>query len=265
MTCLIVDDEPLAVKLLESMVARTPDLDLRGSFTDSIAALEALQREPVDLLFLDIQMPDLNGMELAHAIDNRRTRVIFTTAFKDYAYESYEVNALDFLLKPIRYVKFQAAIEKARRVIAQFEEFERFERFESSPSNPSTLSNSSNFSNPSNPSNPSTPQSVFLRIDGELRQLSLQRLIYVEGMKDYLKFHIEGERTPWVTHLTLSAAEELLPASQFMRIHRSYIISLSHIRSIDRNDCVYIADQIIRVTDAYKEAFSRYVELHVAK
>lgn len=261
MTCLIVDDEPLAVKLIESMVARTPDLDLRGSFTDSIAALEALQREPVDLLFLDIQMPDLNGMELAHAIDNRRTRVIFTTAFKDYAYESYEVNALDFLLKPIRYVKFQAAIEKARRVIAQFEEFESLKGLMGSnglevPPAPSNLSN---------PSNSSTPQSVFLRIDGELRQLSLQRLIYVEGMKDYLKFHIEGERTPWVTHLTLSAAEELLPSSQFMRIHRSYIISLSHIRSIDRNDCVYIADQIIRVTDAYKEAFSRYVEQHVAK
>ena len=261
MTCFIVDDEPLAVKLIESMVARTPDLDLRGSFTDSIAALEALQREPVDLLFLDIQMPDLNGMELAHAIDNRRTRVIFTTAFKDYAYESYEVNALDFLLKPIRYVKFQAAIEKARRVIAQFEEFESLKGLMGSnglevPPAPSNLSN---------PSNSSTPQSVFLRIDGELRQLSLQRLIYVEGMKDYLKFHIEGERTPWVTHLTLSAAEELLPSSQFMRIHRSYIISLSHIRSIDRNDCVYIADQIIRVTDAYKEAFSHYVELHVAK
>lgn len=271
MTCFIVDDEPLAVKLIESMVARTPDLELRGSFTDSIAALEALQRETVDLLFLDIQMPDLNGMELAHAIDNHRTRIIFTTAFKDYAFESYEVNALDFLLKPIRYVKFQAAIDKARQHFAA-------ESLKSSmgskglnsskglnvlldPSNPSNLSNSSN---PSNLSNSSTPSTLFLRIDGELRQLSLQRLIYVEAMKDYLKFYIEGERSPWVTHLTLSAAEELLPSSQFMRIHRSYIISLSHIRSIDRNDCVYIADQIIRVTDAYKEAFSRYVEQHVA-
>lgn len=265
MTCFIVDDEPLAVKLIESMVARTPDLELRGSFTDSIAALEALQRETVDLLFLDIQMPDLNGMELAHAIDNHRTRIIFTTAFKDYAFESYEVNALDFLLKPIRYVKFQAAIDKARQHFAA----ESLKNLVDSkvPLDPSTSSNPStpsNSSNPSNPSNSSTPSTLFLRIDGELRQLSLQRLIYVEAMKDYLKFYIEGERSPWVTHLTLSAAEELLPSSQFMRIHRSYIISLSHIRSIDRNDCVYIADQIIRVTDAYKEAFSRYVEQHVA-
>lgn len=265
MTCFIVDDEPLAVKLIESMVARTPDLELRGSFTDSIAALEALQRETVDLLFLDIQMPDLNGMELAHAIDNHRTRIIFTTAFKDYAFESYEVNALDFLLKPIRYVKFQAAIDKARQHFAA-------ESLKNSMGSEglkgSNSSKGSNVlldpSNPSNLSNSSTPSTLFLRIDGELRQLSLQRLIYVEAMKDYLKFYIEGERSPWVTHLTLSAAEELLPSSQFMRIHRSYIISLSHIRSIDRNDCVYIADQIIRVTDAYKEAFSRYVEQHVA-
>ena len=121
MTCMIVDDEPLAVKLLETFVGRTADLELKGSFTDSIEALDVLAREPVDLLFLDIQMPDLNGMELAHAIDTERTRVIFTTAFKDYAFESYEVNALDFLLKPIRYIKFQAAIEKARNYFAMKE------------------------------------------------------------------------------------------------------------------------------------------------
>lgn len=226
---MIVDDEPLAVRLLESMVGRVADLELCGSYTDSIAALEALQQDPVDLLFLDIQMPDLNGMELAHAIDSHQTRIIFTTAFKDYAFESYEVNALDFLLKPIRYVKFQAAIEKAREYFG-------------------------------NPSNPTAPTSIFLRIDGELRQVQLDQLLYVEGMKDYLKFHVEGERSPWITHMTMSAAEELLPPSQFMRIHRSYIIGLNHIRSIDRNDCVYIGEQIIRVTEAYKEAFNRYLE-----
>ena len=243
---MIVDDEPLAVRLLETMVNRTPDLELKGSFTDSIAALESLQQEPVDLLFLDIQMPDLNGMELAHAIDNKRTRVIFTTAFKDYAFESYEVNALDFLLKPIRYVKFQSAIEKAREYHVMRE--------------PENLPPTSETPVSSDSATSSTPTSIFLRIDGELRQLQLDRLLCVEGMKDYVKFHIECERSPWVTHMTMSAAEELLPASQFMRVHRSYIISLSHIRRIDRNDCVYIGDQIIRVTDAYKEAFSKFVQ-----
>ena len=240
MTCMIVDDEPLAVKLLETFVGRTADLELKGSFTDSIEALDVLAREPVDLLFLDIQMPDLNGMELAHAIDTERTRVIFTTAFKDYAFESYEVNALDFLLKPIRYIKFQAAVEKARNYFAMKE------------------SANTAASQPSLPSN-KEDDFIFLRADGELHQISLARILYVEGMKDYLKFFIEGERKPIITHMTMTAAEEMLPEAGFMRINRSYIISLSHIRSIDRNDCVYIGEQIIRVTEAYKEQFNQYI------
>ena len=245
MTCIIVDDEPLAVKLLESFVARTPDLELLGSYTDSIAALDALRSNPSDLLFLDIQMPDLNGMELAHAIDTHRTRVIFTTAFKDYAFESYEVNALDFLLKPIRFIKFQAAIEKARELFAPVPQ-------------PSTESKETVVT-----AQPGSTNSIFLKVDGELRRISLDKIIYVEGMKDYLKFSIEGEKTPLVTHLTLSAAEEMLPNSLFMRINRSYIISLQHIRSIDRNDCVYIGDQIIRVTEAYRETFMTYITKHL--
>ena len=111
-SCMIVDDEPLAVKLLESFVAKTPQLKLLGSFTDSVEAINAIKEQQPDLLFLDIQMPDLNGMELAHMIPST-TRIIFTTAFKEYAFESYEVKALDFLLKPIRYNKFMAAVEKA--------------------------------------------------------------------------------------------------------------------------------------------------------
>ena len=110
---MIVDDEPLAVKLLESFVAKTPDLELLGSFTDSVEAINAIKEEKPQLLFLDIQMPDLSGMELAHMLP-AGTKVIFTTAFKEYAFESYEVSALDFLLKPIRYNKFIAAVEKAR-------------------------------------------------------------------------------------------------------------------------------------------------------
>ncbi len=110
LTCIIVDDEPLAVKLMESFVAKTPDLELLASFTDSVEAINAVKEQKPNLLFLDIQMPDLNGMELAHMIPTD-TRVIFTTAFKEYAFESYEVSALDFLLKPIRYNKFMVAVE----------------------------------------------------------------------------------------------------------------------------------------------------------
>ena len=242
---MIVDDEPLAVKLLESFVGRTSDLELKGSFTDSIEALDVLTNEPVDLLFLDIQMPDLNGMELAHAIDNDRTRVIFTTAFKDYAFESYEVNALDFLLKPIRYIKFQAAVEKARQYFA--------------------LKESAKASASMSEESGDKDDFIFLRADGELHQIALARILYVEGMKDYLKFYIEGERKPVITHMTMTAAEEMLPATCFMRINRSYIISLSRIRSIDRNDCVYIGEQIIRVTDAYKEQFDQYISKRTSR
>ena len=114
LTCIIVDDEPLAVRLLETFVNKTPELELLASFTDSVEAINAVKQHAPNLLFLDIQMPDLNGMELAHMIP-QETRIIFTTAFKEYAFESYEVSALDFLLKPIRYNKFLAAIEKARQ------------------------------------------------------------------------------------------------------------------------------------------------------
>lgn len=248
MTCFIIDDEPLAVRLLESFVSRTPDLELRGSYTDSIEALTALQQSPVDLLLLDIQMPDLNGMELAHAIDTERTRVIFTTAFRDYAFESYEVNALDFLLKPIRYAKFQAAIEKARQYFALKAAATSAPAADAATASAEAANTQEDLS------------SIFLRADGELHQVSLDRILYVEGMKDYLKFYLEGERSPLVTHMTMQAAEQMLPSSLFMRIHRSYIISLTHIRSIDRNDCVYIGEQIIRVTEGYRAGFQSYLD-----
>ena len=227
LSCIIVDDEPLAVKLLESFVCRTPDLQLLGSFTDSVEAINAIKEQKPNLLFLDIQMPDLNGMELAHMIPSE-TRVIFTTAFKEYAFESYEVRALDFLLKPIRYNKFIAAVEKAKEWFS-----------------PSTLI---------------PPRTIFLKVDGEYRQVSLDKILYVSGLKDYVMFYLEGERKPLVTHLTMKSVEDMLPAQQFMRVHRSYIVALDKIRSVDRNDCIYIGDEIIRVTDAFKDTFDQFLQ-----
>ena len=240
-TCIIVDDEPLAVKLLESFVAKTSNLELLGSFTDSVEAINAIREQQPQLLFLDIQMPDLNGMELAHMVPEG-TKVIFTTAFKEYAFESYEVSALDFLLKPIRYNKFIAAVEKAQ---------EWFMHSQPQPANISPLT--------SHPS-PLTKTSMFIRVDGELRQISFEHILYVEGMKDYVRFHIEGERLPLTTHMTMKAVEDALPQDTFMRINRSYIVRLDKIRTVDRNLCVYIGEEIIRVTDAYREAFERYVQ-----
>ena len=224
LSCIIVDDEPLAVKLLESFVNKTPDLELLGSYTDSVEAINAVRNLQPNLLFLDIQMPDLNGMQLAHMLPES-TKVIFTTAFKEYAFESYEVSAIDFLLKPIRYNKFIAAVEKARRTITAN----------------------------------SNKTSMFIRVDGELRQISFESILFVEGMKDYVRFHLEGERIPLTTHMTMKAVEDVLPTDTFMRINRSYIVRLDKIRTVDRNLCVYIGEEIIRVTEAYREAFESYV------
>ena len=238
---MIVDDEPLAVKLLESFVAKTPELTLLGSFTDSVEAINAIKEQNPKLLFLDIQMPDLNGMELSHMLPES-TKVIFTTAFKEYAFESYEVSAIDFLLKPIRYNKFIAAVEKAR----QWFDLREKGAAKSEPSAQVATANSNK-------------TSMFIRVDGELRQISFDSILFVEGMKDYVRFHLEGERIPLTTHMTMKAVEDVLPTDTFMRINRSYIVRLDKIRTVDRNLCVYIGEEIIRVTEAYREAFESYV------
>jgi len=234
LTCIIVDDEPLAVKLLASYAEKTSELQLLATFTDSINALNAVREQKPDLLFLDIQMPNLDGMELAHSLPEE-THVVFTTAFKEYAFESYEVNAVDFLLKPVRYNKFLAAIEKARKQLAPKE----------SP----------------RPSTPS-PATVFIRVDGEWRNISVEHIVYVNGMKDYVMFYLEGEQKPLITHLTMKAVEEMLPSDKFLRIHRSYIVAIGKIRKIDRNDCIYIGNEIIHVPDGYLQTVRDFIDRH---
>ena len=232
LTCMIVDDEPLAVRLLESYVEKTPDLQLLASYTDSITAINAVKEQKPDLLFLDIQMPNLDGMELAHSLP-AETRVIFTTAFKEYAFESYEVNALDFLLKPIRYNKFLNAVEKAKK--------------QKLPQKEAILS--------------STQQNtVFIRVDGEWRNVVIDKIIYVSCIKDYVMFYLDDETRPLITHLTMKAVEQMLPSEKFLRIHRSYIVAIDKIRKIDRNDCVYIGKEIIHVPDGYQQAFQNFIE-----
>lgn len=230
LTCIIVDDEPLAVRLLVSYAEKTPDLKLLASFTDSISAINAIKAQQPDLLFLDIQMPNIDGMELAHSLPES-TRVVFTTAFKEYAFESYEVNALDFLLKPVRYNKFLAAVEKARKQLQ-----------------------------PSPTPQPQQPNTVFIRVDGEWRNVAVEQIIYVNGMKDYVMFYLDGEPKPLVTHLTMKAVEEMLPRDRFLRIHRSYIIAVDKIQKVDRNDCVYIGREIIHIPDGYLQTFKSFME-----
>ena len=229
-TCIIVDDEPLAVRLLESYVEKTPDLELMASFTDSINAINAIKTQKPDLIFLDIQMPNIDGMELAHSLPEE-TRVIFTTAFKEYAFESYEVNALDFLLKPIRYNKFLAAVEKARKLHQQ----------------PSALQ-------------PQQPNTIFIRVDNEWRNVTIDQITYVNGMKDYVMFYLDNEPKPLVTHLTMKAVEEMLPKEKFLRVHRSYIVAVDKIQKVDRNDCIYICKEIIHIPDGYLQTFRQFLQ-----
>ena len=237
MTCIIVDDEPLAVRQLAAYAERTPDLQLLDTFTDSIAAINAVKEQKPDLLFLDIQMPNINGMELARNLP-AQTRVVFTTAFKEYAFESYEVNALDFLLKPIRYTKFLESVEKAQQWFGK----------EKKPETTATAL-----------------PSIFIRVDGELRNIPVERITYVSGMKDYVMFYLDGERKPLVTHLTMKAVEEMLPSQLFMRVHRSYIIAVDKIRKVDRNDCIYIGDEIIHIPDGYLAAFKAFIQSRMPK
>ena len=177
-------------------------------------------------------MPNIDGMELAHSLP-AETRVVFTTAFKEYAFESYEVNALDFLLKPIRYNKFLGSIEKARKLFDS----------QQTAVQPKLQLNT-----------------VFIRVDGEWRNIAVDQITYVSGMKDYVLFYLDGEKKPLITHLTMKAVEEMLPSDKFLRVHRSYIIAVDKIQKVDRNDCIYIGEEIIHVPDGYLPTFRAFVE-----
>ena len=235
--CFVVDDEPLAVKMLENFIERTPFLELAGSFTDPVLALSEIRTQAPQLVFLDIQMPDLSGMELSRMIPDG-TRIIFTTAFKQYAFESYEVSALDFLLKPIRYQKFLEAAEKAR---------EWFTLKEAAAATPAAGSE--------------TKTSTFFKVDGALRKVELSDILFVEGMKDYVMVYLASQKQPLVTHVTMKGMEEMLPAG-FMRIHRSFIVALDKVSSVTATGDVKVGDRLLHVSDAYRDAFDTYLREH---
>lgn len=230
LNCMIVDDEPLAVQLLESYVKKTPGLQLMASFTDSISAINAIKEQKPHLVFLDIQMPNIDGMELAQSLPEQ-TRVVFTTAFKEYAFESYQVNAVDFLLKPIRYNVFLTAVEKVKKLYTP-------QAVEVKP----------------------TSNSAFLRIDGDWQNISFDSIVLVNSIRDYVAFYLEGQSQPLITHLTMKAVEEMLPRDRFLRVHRSYIVAVDKIRKIDRNYCIYIANEVIHVPDTYLPAFREFLD-----
>lgn len=233
LSCTIIDDEPLAVRLLESYVAKTPFLALRSTYSSAVEAMEGLTQSPVDLLFLDIQMPGLNGLEFAKITD-RHTRIVFTTAFSSYAVEGYKVNAIDYLMKPFGYADFLAAAQKA---LAYFEAVA-----------PATAAPDMSTAD---------AESFFVKSDYRIVRLSYRHIIYIEGLKDYVKIYTEGDSRATVALTSMTRMADFLPKN-FIRVHRSFIVNMDHVSVIDRGQIV-IAGRSINIGDSYKDAVSDYV------
>lgn len=221
-SCIIVDDEPLAVRLMESYVAKTPFLSLKGSFTSGTAAYSFLHSNPVDLLFCDIQMPNLNGMELSKMLPEK-TRIIFTTAFSEYAVEGFRVRALDYLLKPISYDDFLSAAIKAK---------EYFKLIEESVSSAGSVTEQRKI------------KSIFVKTEYRLQQIDLDKITYIEGLKDYVKIHLNDGTAPVLSLMRLKTLEEMLPKEDFVRVHKSFIIRMERIEAIERNHIIIGSDRI---------------------
>lgn len=228
LNCAIVDDEPLALGLLESYVDKTPFLELAGKYSSAVQAMKELPGKHVDLLFLDIQMPELNGLEFSRMVDSS-TRIVFTTAFGQYAIDGYKVNALDYLLKPISYVDFLQAANKA---LQWFELLQQPKE---------------------------EIQSIFIKSDYKLVQIELNKILYIEGLKDYIKIYEEDSPKPILSLMSMKAMEDLLPSSRFMRVHRSYIVQKDKIRIIDRGRIVF-GKNYIPVSDSYKQSFQDFLD-----
>lgn len=247
--CIAVDDEPLALGLVCSFIEKTPFLNLVGRYPSAVEALKAIHSQKIDVLFLDIQMPDLNGIELARVLDNlkNKPRIIFTTAYNQFALEGYRVDALDYLLKPFNYEEFLHAANKALAYA---------ELVEKSNTQPAVITKTVAVA-------PVTEERIedeylFLKVEYQLVRIALSDILYIEGLKDYVKVWLQNSEKPILSLTSLKSLEEKLPSKRFMRVHRSFIVSLDKINSISRN-AMQIGKNTITVGDQYKEAFSKFL------
>lgn len=230
--CILVDDEPLALDLLERYVLKTPFLDCRFRCNSAVEAMDYLQKNQTDLIFLDIQMPELSGIEFSRIIDPN-TKVIFTTAFNEYAIEGFRVNALDYLLKPFNFEEFFRAANKARewfRVI-----------------NPAV--NRESIKN----------DYIFVKSEYKNIKIHLNEVLYFEGLKDYIKIWVKDCPRPKMTLMSLKTLEMELPRDKFMRIHRSFIVALDKIRFVERGQVIISDDIRITIAEQYKEKFQEFI------
>ncbi|RSK43489.1 LytR/AlgR family response regulator transcription factor [Hymenobacter perfusus] len=237
--CLLVDDEPLALRLLTSYVERVPFLELVGTCRSALEAMTVLQREAVDVLFLDVQMPDLTGVEFVRSMQPQAL-VIFTTAYEAYALEGFNLNAVDYLVKPIAFERFVQAAQKAQ------------DRLAPRPAEPAPAPVPA-LPPPAGP----TDDYIFVKADYHTQRLNLRDIRYLEGLKDYIKIYAGAK--PILTLNSLKAFEDRLPSPDFVRVHRSYIVALAHIDSIRKNR-IYMGPDIIPIGESYAEAFFKLIE-----
>ncbi len=229
---MIIDDEPLAANLLGSYVSRTPFLQLAGIYNSAVAAIKSIRENRIDLLYLDIQMPELNGIEFASILP-KETKIVFTTAFSQYALDGYKVDALDYLLKPIGYDDFLKSANKAYLWHSEHSKQQIYtqDRF------------------------------IFIKSDYKLIKVQFDNLLFVEGLKDYVKIYLDNGQQPIMTLLNMKKLEESLPHPEFMRTHRSYIVHMPKVEQIDRLRIVF-GDYYIPISESYKENVQRYLDIH---
>ena len=222
----VVDDEPLARGMIEGYVRKTPFLELAGSFSSAADALEVLRGGGVDVAFLDIQMPDLSGLELSRLVS---TKIVFVTAFDKYAVEGFMVGAADYLLKPVTYVDYLKAAGRVRERV----ELERAVETDGFAAN--------------------SPAAIFVKSDRKLQQVEFSSVEYIESDRDYVIIHTAGGGKV-TSQMTLKSIEELLPASTFVRVHRSFIVNIDKVRLIEQN-CIIFGKALIPITSAYHDHF----------
>lgn len=232
--CLLVDDEPLALNVLEGYVEKTPFLELVARCNSAIEAIQVLETQEVDLVFSDIQMPNLNGMDFSKMLIHKNIKLVFTTAYEQYALEGYKVNALDYLLKPIDYSEFFSAANKAKTEIMGA----------SSKILNSGVSYKDDY--------------LFVKSDYKLVKIVLKDLIYIEGLKDYVKFYTVNSEKPILSLMSMKSLEEELTKKNFMRIHRSFIVNLDKITTVERNRIIF-GSKYIPVSEKYKDNFQQYL------
>ena len=227
-----IDDEPLALQLVSGYIEKTPGLNLSGSFDNPLDAIEFLTNEAVDLIFVDIQMPDLSGLEFTRSLA-KGPKVIFTTAYEKYALEGFRLDVIDYLLKPFSYEEFLKAVQKAVRLIKLEKEV------------PDQVDTNSEF--------------LFLKSDYKIRRINFNDILYIEGLKDYVKVFIHGSDKPVLSLITLKALEAKLPEAKFMRVHRSFIVNLERIDTIERSRIVF-GKTYIPVGEQYKDKFQEFLD-----